>query len=306
MGQAYQPNADDVKNAVETAISSLKANTKEAEIAFFGGSFTAIDRDYMLELLNAAKPYMGQFKGIRLSTRPDCIDDEIVSLLKSYNVTSIELGAQSMDDDVLRLNERGHNSADVRKACGIIKNYGISLGLQMMTGLYGSDFYKDIYTADEFIKLRPDTVRIYPTVIMKDTQLADLYNSQRFIPYTLEQSVDLCSKLILKFKSENIRIIRLGLHYSDSLENNSLGDNYHPAFKELCENKIFLEKLLELIKNYPDKKVNFFEAYVNPHSVSKLAGQNKSNINILNSMGYKIKIKTDQRIDEYEIYIKQR
>lgn len=306
VGQAYQPNADDVKNAVVTAISSLKENTKEAEIAFFGGSFTAIDRDYMLELLNAAKPYMGQFKGIRLSTRPDCIDDEIVSLLKSYNVTSIELGAQSMDDDVLRLNERGHNSADVRKACGIIKNYGISLGLQMMTGLYGSDFYKDIYTADEFIKLRPDTVRIYPTVIMKDTQLADLYNSQRFIPYTLEQSVDLCSKLILKFKNENIRIIRLGLHYSDSLENNSLGNNYHPAFKELCENKIFLEKLLELIKNYPDKKVNFFEAYVNPHSVSKLAGQNKSNINILNSMGYKIKIKTDQSIDEYEIYIKQR
>lgn len=89
---------------------------------------------------------------------------------------------------------------------------------------------------------------------MKDTQLADLYNSQRFIPYTLEQSVDLCSKLILKFKSENIRIIRLGLHYSDSLENNSLGNNYHPAFKELCENKIFLEKLLELIKNYPDKR----------------------------------------------------
>lgn len=260
----------------------------------------------MFELLNAAKPYMGQFKGIRLSTRPDCIDDEIVSLLKSYNVTSIELGAQSMDDDVLRLNERGHNSADVRKACGIIKNYGISLGLQMMTGLYGSDFYKDIYTADEFIKLRPDTVRIYPTVIMKDTQLADLYNSQRFIPYTLEQSVDLCSKLILKFKNENIRIIRLGLHYSESLENNSLGNNYHPAFKELCENKIFLEKILELIKNYPDKKVNFFEAYVNPHSVSKLAGQNKSNINILNSMGYKIKIKTDQSLDEYEIYIKQR
>jgi histone acetyltransferase (RNA polymerase elongator complex component) len=260
----------------------------------------------MLELLNAAKPYMGQFKGIRLSTRPDCIDDEIVSLLKSYNVTSIELGAQSMDDDVLRLNERGHNSADVRKACGIIKNYGISLGLQMMTGLYGSDFYKDIYTADEFIKLRPDTVRIYPTVIMKDTQLADLYNSQRFIPYTLEQSVDLCSKLILKFKNENIRIIRLGLHYSESLENNSLGNNYHPAFKELCENKIFFDKITKLIKNYSDKEVDFFEAYVNPHSVSKLAGQNKSNINILNSMGYKIKIKTDQSIDEYEIYIKQR
>ena len=178
--------------------------------------------------------------------------------------------------------------------------------LRMMTGLYGSDFYKDIYTADEFIKLRPDTVRIYPTVIMQDTELANLYNSKKFIPYTLEQSVELCSKLILKFKSENIRIIRLGLHYSESLENNSLGNNYHPAFKELCENKIFFDKITKLIKNYPDKEVDFFEAYVNPHSVSKLAGQNKSNIIRLNNMGYKLKIKTDQSLDEYEIYIKQR
>lgn len=293
-------------NAVKIAVDSLKENTKEAEIAFFGGSFTAIDREYMLELLDATKPFINSFKGIRLSTRPDCIDNEIVSLLKSYKVTSIELGAQSMDDEVLKLNERGHTADDVRNACRIIKNYGISLGLQMMTGLYGSDFYKDIYTADEFIKLRPDTVRIYPTVIMQDTELANLYNSKKFIPYTLEQSVELCSKLILKFKSENIRIIRLGLHYSESLENNSLGNNYHPAFKELCENKIFFDKITKLIKNYPDKEVDFFEAYVNPHSVSKLAGQNKSNIFRLNNMGYKLKIKTDQSLDEYEIYIKQR
>lgn len=260
----------------------------------------------MLELLNATKPYIARFKGIRLSTRPDYIDDEIVALLKSYNVTSIELGAQSMDDEVLRLNERGHNSENVRNACKIIKNYGISLGLQMMTGLYGSDFYKDIYTADEFIKLRPDTVRIYPTVIMQDTELANLYNSKRFVPYTLEQSVDLCSKLILKFKNENIKLIRLGLHYSKSLEKNSLGSNYHPAFRELCENKILLEKTVELIKNYHDRSADFFEVYVNPHSVSKLAGQKKSNILKLNSMGYKIKIKTDKSLDEYEIYIKQR
>ena len=260
----------------------------------------------MLELLNAAQPYISQFKGIRLSTRPDCIDEKIVNLLKSYGVSSIELGAQSMDDAVLALNERGHSSHDVRKACKIIKGYDISLGLQMMTGLYGSDFYKDIYTADEFIKLRPDTVRIYPTVIMKDTQLAYLYNSKKYIPYTLEQSVDLCSRLILKFKAENIRLIRLGLHYSESLEKNSLGGNYHPAFKELCENKIFFDRLYSLINSYPDKEADFFEVYVNPHSVSKLAGQKKSNIIRLNGMGYRIKIKTDNNLDEYEIYIKQR
>ncbi len=295
-----------MKNAVEIAINSLKENTKEAEIAFFGGSFTAIDRNYMLELLEAAKPYISVFKGIRISTRPDCIDDEVVALLKSYGVSAIELGAQSMDDGVLALNERGHCADDVRNAAKIIRKYDINLGLQMMTGLYGSDFYKDIYTADEFIKLRPDTVRIYPTVIMQDTKLADLYNSKKFIPYTLEQSVELCSHLILKFKEENIRLIRLGLHYSESLEKNSLGNNYHPAFKELCENKIFFDRLCSLINKYSHKEVKFFEAYVNPHSVSKLVGQNRANIIRLNEMGYKIKIKTDMQLDDYEIYIKQR
>lgn len=295
-----------MKNAVEIAINSLKENTKEAEIAFFGGSFTAIDRNYMLELLEAAKPYISVFKGIRISTRPDCIDDEVVALLKSYGVSAIELGAQSMDDGVLALNERGHCADDVRNAAKIIRKCDINLGLQMMTGLYGSDFYKDIYTADEFIKLRPDTVRIYPTVIMQDTKLADLYNSKKFIPYTLEQSVELCSHLILKFKEENIRLIRLGLHYSESLEKNSLGNNYHPAFKELCENKIFFDRLCSLINKYSHKEVKFFEAYVNPHSVSKLVGQNRANIIRLNEMGYKIKIKTDMQLDDYEIYIKQR
>lgn len=295
-----------MKNAVEIAINSLKENTKEAEIAFFGGSFTAIDRNYMLELLEAAKPYISVFKGIRISTRPDCIDDEVVALLKSYGVSAIELGAQSMYDGVLALNERGHCADDVRNAAKIIRKYDINLGLQMMTGLYGSDFYKDIYTADEFIKLRPDTVRIYPTVIMQDTKLADLYNSKKFIPYTLEQSVELCSHLILKFKEENIRLIRLGLHYSESLEKNSLGNNYHPAFKELCENKIFFDRLCSLINKYSHKEVKFFEAYVNPHSVSKLVGQNRANIIRLNEMGYKIKIKTDMQLDDYEIYIKQR
>lgn len=283
-------------------MDDLGENTKNAEIAFFGGSFTAIDRSYMLELLNATVDYIDKFRGIRISTRPDCINTEILDILKGYNVTSIELGAQSMDDDVLVSNERGHTSDDVRKASSLIRSYGISLGLQMMTGLYRSDFYKDIYTADEFIKLRPDTVRIYPTVIMKDTELADYYLSGEFIPYTLEQSVDLCSRLILKFESENINIIRLGLHYSDSLIDNSLGNNYHPAFKELCENRIFYNKLKALVDKFPDKRK--FTLFVNQKSLSKLIGQKKSNILSFEKLGYEFEIKTDNTLSKYDIYIK--
>lgn len=304
MGQAYQPTADDVRKTLEQAVVDLGDRTQNAEIAFFGGSFTAIDKSYMTELLDATKGYIQKFKGIRLSTRPDCVDNEVLEILKSYNVTSIELGAQSMDEKVLELNERGHTAKDVINASKLIREYGISLGLQMMTGLYGSDFYKDIYTADEFIKLRPDTVRIYPTVIMKDTKLAQLYLSGKFKPYSLEESVNLCSELLLKFERENIAVIRLGLHYSDSLIDNSYGANYHPAFKELCENKIFFNKTLFELEKYPDKEKKDFIVFVNSKSLSKFIGQKKCNIEKLENLGYHITPEIDNSLNKYEIKLK--
>lgn len=304
MGQVYQPTADDVRKTLEQAVVDLGDRTQNAEIAFFGGSFTAIDKSYMTELLDATKGYIQKFKGIRLSTRPDCVDNEVLEILKSYNVTSIELGAQSMDEKVLELNERGHTAKDVINASKLIREYGFSLGLQMMTGLYGSDFYKDIYTADEFIKLRPDTVRIYPTVIMKDTKLAQLYLSGKFKPYSLEESVNLCSELLLKFEKENIAVIRLGLHYSDSLIDNSYGDNYHPAFKELCENKIFFNKTLFEFEKYPDKKKKDFIVFVNSKSLSKFIGQKKCNIEKLENLGYHITPEIDNSLNKYEIKLK--
>ena len=276
-GQAYQPSAQDVEKTLLKAVDDLGERAENTEIAFFGGSFTAIDRAYMLELLNATKPFINRFSGIRISTRPDCIDDEVLAVLKEYGVTSIELGAQSMDNSVLELNNRGHNSEDVVKASELIKKNGFSLGLQMMTGLYGSDFEKDIKTAESFIALKPDTVRIYPTVIMKNTALADYYTTGQYIPFTLDESVDLCAKLIVMFESADIKVIRLGLHYSESLVKESLGDNYHPAFKELCEAKIFYNSLIELSKDCSSKKLDVF---INQKSLSKFLGQKKSNLGV--------------------------
>ena len=280
------------------AVSDLGDRAKETEIAFFGGSFTAIDRQYMLELLTSAKPFTEVFKGIRISTRPDCIDDEVLTLLKEYGVTSIELGAQSMDNSVLELNNRGHKAEDVVNASKRIKEFGFSLGLQMMTGLYGSDFDKDIKTAESFIALKPDTVRIYPTVIMKNTDLADFYNSGKFVPYTLDESVELCSRLILMFERTGISIIRLGLHYSDSLVDDSLGDNYHPAFKELCESKIFYNSFIEQTSNLSSKK---FDVFINQRSLSKFLGQKKSNIKKLNALGYELTVNFDNELSKYEL-----
>ena len=294
-GQVYQPTAQDIKKTLSKAVDDLGKRAENTEIAFFGGSFTAIERAYMLELLNATKPFINCFLGIRISTRPDCIDDEVLSVLKKYGVTSIELGAQSMDNSVLELNNRGHNAEDVVKASKLIKDNGFSLGLQMMTGLYGSDFEKDIKTAESFIALKPDTVRIYPTVIMKNTALADLYNSGQYNPYTLDESVDLCAKLIIMFESADIKVIRLGLHYSDSLVNESLGGNYHPAFKELCETKIFYNSFIELSKECSSKELDVF---INQKSLSKFLGQKKSNLKKFNDLGYNITVNFDNDLSK--------
>ncbi len=255
----------------------------------------------MLSLLNATKEYISLFKGIRLSTRPDCISEEILSLLKSYNVTSIELGAQSMDNDVLKANRRGHTAEDVYISSKLIKNYGFSLGLQMMTGLFQSNFQKDINTADEFIKIHPDTVRIYPTVILDNTYLGELYKNNCYFSYTLDESVNLCSKLIVMFENAGINIIRLGLHYSESLNNNILYNNYHPAFKELCENKIFKNEIKDKLKDIKNKDITIF---VNPNSKSKLIGQKKSNIKYLISLGYNVTIYDNIHLGKYEIIMK--
>lgn len=274
--------------------------TRQAEIAFFGGSFTALDRSYMCALLDAAAPYLYRFMGIRISTRPDSIGREVLAVLKKSGVTSIELGAQSMDDVVLTANERGHTAQDVVNASALIREAGFSLGLQMMTGLYGSDFEKDYNTALQFVALRPDTVRVYPTVIMRDTRLAALFQSGAYTPYTLEQSVALCARLIRLFENEGIRLIRLGLHYSDSLAQNSLGDNYHPAFKELCESKLFYDSFLEKTRDFSAKNVT---VTIHHHSLSKFLGQKKANLNRLTAQGYRIAIAFDDTLGRYDLTV---
>ncbi|MEG2295446.1 MAG: radical SAM protein, partial [Oscillospiraceae bacterium] len=276
----------------------------QAEIAFFGGSFTAINREYMVSLLKTAADFVGEsmFSGIRISTRPDAINDEILTILKQYHVTSIELGAQSMCDDILTLNFRGHTADCVRKASKLIKDYGFNLGLQMMIGLYGDSEQAILYTADEIIKLQPKTVRIYPTIVIKDTHLETLYKNEEYIPYTVNEAVGVASKIYRKFISTDITVIRLGLHASKTLEKDMLAGPYHPAFKELCESKIVLENLLLFLeeKQIPKGAIKLF---VNPKSVSIFVGQRKSNIHLLEEKQYFTTIVQDVTISRYDFVL---
>lgn len=295
-GSHHQPTADDVHKAVKTA---LKRKGYDYEIAFFGGSFTAIDRDYMTELLQAAYTYIanGSVNGIRISTRPDFIDDEVLALLKSYGVTSIELGAQSMDDEVLKVNLRGHTSADVQRASALIKKHGFELGLQMMTGLYMDTEEKAIATAKEIIAISPKTVRIYPTVVLKNTYLETLYKSGEYIPPDAEESAQICAKLVPMFENADIKIIRLGLHSSADIKENMLCGGFHDSFGEIVKSKIMLNKILEL----PPAD---YQVSINSKSLSKLKGNKKSNIYLLIERGYNIKIVIDDQLKIDELRIK--
>lgn len=303
-GQNAQPAPGDVVNAVNIALKSGKCSGENSEIAFFGGSFTAIDKEYMESLLKSAYPFIkkGCFKGIRISTRPDCIDSGILQVLKNYGVTSVELGAQSMDDGVLYANHRGHTSNDVRIASELIKDAGFSLGLQMMTGLYKSDDKKDIKTAEDLISIKPDTVRIYPTVIMKNTELETLYNNGLYKAADVDESVNLCAKLLCMFEKSGIKVIRLGLHSSEGIENDRVAGPWHPAFSELCQSKILLDKLLNEIK---EKKIksDCINVCVNNRTVSKLTGQKRNNIKQLENMGFGVKITIDDSLKNNEFNI---
>lgn len=266
----------------------MKKRGMTAEIAFFGGSFTAIPRGYMTELLGAASRGVERFEcysGIRCSTRPDCISADVLELLSSYGVTAIELGAQSMSDGVLKANERGHTAEDVRRAAALIKERGIELGLQMMTGLYCDSIEDCLYTADEFIKLAPDTVRIYPTVILKNTRLGELFKSGEYKSFTFDGTVDLCAELLQKFERNNVRVIRLGLHASKEVERGMLGGVYHPALREIVESRVFLGDMKKLLAG---REKGHYLVFTDPRNISKAVGQKKCNIKALAELGYEI------------------
>lgn len=235
-GAACDVTAHDARQIIEKYLSTIDTNKHRAEVAFYGGSFTAIDPGQQNELLDVALEYKnaGKIQGIRLSTRPDAISCEILDNLKSKKVTEIELGVQSMCDDVLLANKRGHTAADVQRAVDLIREYDFSLGLQMMVGLLGDSMEKSLYTAKKLIELSPDFVRIYPTLVFRDTDLYDEYVAGRYAPLTLEQAAQTCAPLVRLFEQASIKIIRLGLLVTeDEAKENLVAGPYHPRFREI-------------------------------------------------------------------------
>ena len=275
------------------------------EIAFFGGSFTGIPRDERIAFLEVASEYIkkGLVSGIRLSTRPDYITDEILAELKSYGVTAIELGVQSMDSEVLSLSGRGHDSECVKKAVDLIRKYPFELGLQMMTGLPGDTYEKSLQTANEFVKLKPDTVRIYPTLVIKGTYLEKMYQSGTYVPMTVESAAELLGDLKEIFDSSGIRIIRMGLQTTDEISRDGevVAGPFHEAIGELAKSSVFLKKLYKLLEGFKEPVAVIG---CNSGEVSQVIGHKRCNADAIYNK-YKIKLVAipDNMIDKGKLKI---
>ncbi len=281
-----------VREMISEFLGNIDEENASVEVAFFGGSFTGLDLNLQEEFLSVASEFFPRIDGIRLSTRPDYINADVLTLLKKYNVTTVELGVQSTNDEVLSLNNRGHSFDDVKRASEQIKNAKINLGHQIMLGMYGSTPEIDCRTVDDVLSLKPSCVRIYPVVTLKGTYLEKLYNQGEYVPYTVEAAAILAKEAVVKFRERGIDVIRIGLHSSDELENGEsvVAGPYHAAFGEITESLVFRDIIEEDIKTNKIRN-NEFVFKCSKKDISKAIGHKKMNkIYFMDKYGIKLKI----------------
>ncbi len=268
------------------------------EIAFFGGSFTGLETETQIEYLNIAKDIVEKngLKGIRMSTRPDYINKEVIERLRAYPITAIELGVQSLDTDVLRQAKRGHSVLDVYNAVKLIKGAGFNLGFQMMFDLPGDTMEKSISTAKKLIRMKPNFVRLYPTLVLKDTELENMYYSRTYQPWSEEYMINTVKEVYKLFLANDIDVIRVGLHSSDDTFIDSIvAGFYHPAMREVILSKMFLDSMILNVQNGDMIEVN-------RKDISNIVGLNKRNRIALEDKGICFKIKeTDINELHYKI-----
>lgn len=283
-GQLGEVTADEVKDKIEEYLATIPKVGSHIEVAFYGGSFTAIPIDYQRELLEAAFFYVesGDVENIRVSTRPDCIDEEISETLKKYRVGIVELGVQSMDEDVLKLCNRGHTSGDVIEAVRMLKSYGFSVGVQMMVGLPGDTREKALKTAGELISLKPDIARIYPALVIKNTYMEEMYLKGDYRPLTLEAAVEESKQLLMLFERNGVNVIRIGLQPTENilLGKDVAAGPFHPSMRHLVESLVYRDMIAYLLGKTAEKHQNV-TIKVNPRNISELVGHKKSNIGFI-------------------------
>ena len=283
-GQKKNITKEEAKKIIEDYLKNIKEDA-QIEIAFYGGSFTAIDEKLQDELLEVAYYFVknGQVESIRISTRPDCIDKKTLKRLKKYKVKTIELGVQSANNYILERANRGHTFEDVKKASKMIRWNGFKLGHQMMVGLPESTRIDEINTAKALIKLKPKMVRIYPVLVVKNTKLEKEYLEGTYEPLPLVQAVETCKELVRMFADKKIEIIRIGLQNTEEIsdpgnkESEVVAGPYHPAFRQLVESGMWYDAIVGKIKKL-NVKVKEVQVTVNPIDANNVIGHKKENV----------------------------
>lgn len=299
---------EDITEFLSDSIKKLNGRFFSVDIAFFGGSFTGIEPERMISYLSQANFFLENYPeitGIRLSTRPDYINKEILDILKKYKVTAIELGCQSFNDTVLKKSQRGHTVADIYSAVKLIKEYNFELVLQIMPGLLGDDSVTIKNTFETAISLSPDGVRIYPCVVISDTPLEKMYLNEEYTPLTVEAAVNIVAEYVPKFEEKNIKIIKTGLHSSDLSQNGGVvAGPYHPAFGELVRQKIYLKKAEEILTDISLKNKITGTIFVSPGEISKMIGNKRKNLKVLlEKTGISFSVKENDKLLKGEIKI---
>lgn len=308
-GQKKSVSGEEVKGIIEYYLDNFRDSDRNVEVAFFGGSFTGIDTKIQEELLEAANEYinLGRVDSIRISTRPDYISQDILNLLKKYNVKTIELGVQSANDFILNKCKRGHSFEDVKNASKLIRKNKFRLGHQMMVGLPESNQKDEIETAKKLIKLRPKMVRIYPVLVIKDTKLAEDYLNGEYKPNTLEQAVETCAVLLKMFKKKNIDVIRIGLQTTDEIcnpeneESQVVGGPYHPAFRQLVESRICYDEFAKKVQRL-NNKVKAVKVRVNGDLINNFVGHKRENIARIKELyDVDVRVEKDDSVKGFEV-----
>ncbi len=295
-----------VQGEIEEALSTIPAGT-DVQIAFFGGSFTGIDRADMIYLLETAKKFIdgGRVESVRLSTRPDYINEEILDILSRYGVKTIELGIQSMSDAVLAASGRGHTAAQTELACRLITSRGFELVGQMMTGLPSSTLETELYTAKRICEMGASGARIYPTVVFRGTELHKMMERGEYESREIERVVEDGAAVLSVFIENGVNVIRVGLQSSELLtEGSETASPYHEATGELiyaCYYRNTAEKILSCLDTANKEAV----ICVSRGAVSKMIGQKKANIDYLKEKFglYNIKVRESEELSQNKIKI---
>ena len=303
-GQTSIPSPDEMDPLIQKYLATMRGGFRHVEIGFFGGNFTGIPKIHQQAFLKNAHAWLtkGSIQGIRISTRPDYINQEAIKLLQKYGVSCIELGVQSLDPEVLSLTGRGHTAEDSIRAARLIRNSGIGLGMQMMIGLPGDNMEKSMDTARQIAELGADNTRIYPTLVIRGTVLETLFNNGSYNPLGLDDAIGWSARLVRYFEENNVKVLRKGLHPSKELLNKEalVAGPFHPSFGEMVMSRMWKEDLSPLCELHPRQALHI---YVAKRQLNAAIGHQASNRRMLENRHKKVIFKSDQLLQGRDYYV---